>query len=91
MARPPNNDKLLDSIERLTTAVNRLVTSVEVLSVTVSEIAKTVDDHEGRLRKVEQSSTTLNERMTNWQFVQGTYTTVMAAGATILGAIFGRR
>jgi len=86
-----NDTRLTTAVERLVEAVNKLDKSVEVLTSTVDGLKKTVDDHEERLRIVEAANTTLKERMTNWQFIQATYTTVMTTAAAIMGAVFGKR
>lgn len=44
-----------------------------------------IKDHEGRLRALERTTTELSARLTMWQIIQTTFTTVASAIATILG------
>lgn len=44
-----------------------------------------IKDHEKRLRQLEDGMLRISERMTAWQFVQGTFTTVASVIAGWLG------
>jgi lipid II:glycine glycyltransferase (peptidoglycan interpeptide bridge formation enzyme) len=49
------------------------------------EVRRINEDHEKRLREVEESVTRLSERMTIWQIGQAAYSSVVAAIAAVIG------
>jgi len=85
---------LVSAIGTQTQAIGSLVhvlTSQNQVTSALIEIIRTSHgDHENRLRVVEASTIQLKERMTVWQIVQASYSTLAAAGAAI-GAAIGLR
>jgi hypothetical protein len=48
-------------------------------------MSKFTDDHEARIRELEETTTRLSERMTLWQAAQATFTIVASALAAFIG------
>jgi len=69
--------------------VHVLTSQNQVTSALIEIIRTSHGDHENRLRVVEATTIQLKERMTVWQIVQASYSTLAAAGAA-LASFLGR-
>ena len=60
---------------------------IQRLDTLIEEVHKVNLDHENRIRRLEELTTRLSERMSAWQAVQAIYTTVASAVAGALGRL----
>lgn len=61
------------------------------LSQIEGKVDRALDDHEVRLRKVEDELARLSERLTLWQLGQAVFTTVVGAVAAAVAALLGHK
>jgi len=84
---------LVQAIASQTQAIGSLVTVLtsqnQVTNALVEIIRTSHTDHEMRIRAVEVSTIQLKERMTVWQIVQASYSTLAAAGAALAAFLRG--
>ena len=64
---------------------SELATILYRLDAIERKLDKFTDDHERRIRGLEETTTRLSERMTLWQAAQATFTVIAASLAAFIG------
>lgn len=90
MANSDDIETLIKAIAAQTQAIGSLVnvlsTQNTVTAALVEIIRTSHGDHETRIRRVEETTTQLKERMNMWQVLQTAYSTVVG----VIAGFFGR-
>ena len=84
-------DELSQHIQLLVTAIGDQTRAIGDQTRAIGDLAKSIGathlDHESRLRKIEEITITLKERMTLWNLAQTAYSTIAAAVASAIALL----